>query len=660
MAKLTAAEQLELDQLEAEFGNAPVVQQAPGLTPAEEAELATLEAEFGDLPKVPHAPMLSAENAPTEESLKAEFAKFGKQDFYPTPQTSRLEQGAAALMEAGATLNPFTDEIAGGLRSLATGRPASQEIDEVRAAQESLRQRNPRASVAGTVAGIGGSVALGGANLARQAGVNAAQMAGAADNMSLAGRAGMGAVGAALPYAIKGVGSQISKLASPVVNKTSEAVKEITPKVVNSLKSGLDRLGFSASEVREAGKQVLDKSAGSGNPLLQLKTLVDEGVIAGKQSTEELASKLSEVIAKNTSAVNGLIEDPAIGSTLLPTAKSILQLNVNPKQVALRGGADSYQKEAVKILQRNAPGVIDAAGNIKELTLKEAQYLKQGLQALRGDWSKRVDIDDVSKEVITATENHLRDVIEAYSPEIAKLNKVTSAAYGLLDPIKKLEDKGVDVAKGRLQQSFGKVLNSPFTSGAAGAGLGAVIAPTVGLTPREGALTGGIVGGVAKAASYPKALQDSLSVASSKVSANIIPRTVEGIGKFVNDNAAQLSAPLSALLSVFNNASEKEKEAAAPLIAAELEKLGLPVEKSSTGLPSEINGKLTDPVDINKYGKELFKRTDLSIIEKSKQQRLLNATGQISVPSQPAQPNPQLLNNDLVGNPDEKLMQKNR
>lgn len=615
----------QLAALKAKFGPAP--ERAEDLSPD---QLQALRAKF--------EPQTSSANNPQNGFIEPGPA-------YAPPQTSLGSQAATVLMKGGSYM-PFFDEtvgaIDGGMQTLGekTGllppsgnslrQNVNNSIDSTREVINGLSAANPGSSKVGDVAGFAGSVYAGGGSKMLQAGMGAAQMAGAADNGSPLERGLYGAAGALLPTAVNAAGRGVSAVGRSVaesgaVKSAIQATKGLGARGLEGMQSALSRLGFDASEIRLAAQQVTEGVAGKENPVVQLKLLADSGVLKGAKSTVEVNKALESTIKKVASDSDAIVDKIGAKTFTPPTALNSLPWDEN--HVAAKG-LDRVTADARSFLASKIPMLLDESGNIKSLDLKQAREIRRFIDANRSSFL-HTDTTNIAAHSLDLVGDYLRDSIENASPEIAKNNAIVSAALALKGKTIPLENKAVDVGASKLKQA----LQSRIVATGVGGLAGHYGAQALGLDPLTGTAVGMGAGLGMKVMNAPQSLPNSLNMLNE--GGTVLPalgRSLEHIGDFASKYGNALPAGAAAFLQQYKNLPADQQEKMGPAVLQEAKALGIPVQESSTGYQSEFNGKITDPAERNQAALSVFKKAQtggMSYMDAAMQVNAINANGTI-------------------------------
>ncbi len=441
------------------------------------------------------------------------------------------------------------------------------------------------------------------------------------------------------------LGGKVLNEALPAAGKAitqSKPAQAFSKKVVDGLQSGLKRLGFDASEIRMASNAINKGEVSDSNPLVQLKLLYEKGVLKGAKSTVDAANAVDDVIVNNSLKVDKILQ--AQGNQVVKGTK--VPLNSLEWDADLMVASPLKLQEAIKdTVNKLGLNIIDESGNVRLLTLQEAQSAKKVLDGY-SNFDKSDSLAQIKQHVVKTLGSHLRGAIEEASPAIGKLNKLSHAALNMQQKLMSLENKGLDVGKSPASQILSNVVSSPLLSMGAGAGIGGMAAPYLGVDRSTGVALGLAAGAGVKYKNAPKSLQSSLSVLNNEGSmvSSAIPRTLEGLKAFLaNPNVQRMLPP--ALIPVIRQFEflppQEAYQLAATVAIPELEKAGVAFEQSSSGYPSELNGRLHSNEDRVAYGAELDKKkNELGLIEWAKQKRAVNADGTINVPPPPPSPPP--------------------
>jgi len=493
MAKLTKDEEARLQELEKKYANM--------LSPDEEARLAELESKYG----------ATTASAASESNLAPDG--FAKGAFAPEKR-GKIAPSKDPLMQAGAGLMGMANTIGASkigqslveddfyVRSLINPALSSPVVskfitdkfgnkiqEQTQAAKEeypvgydygvNLGRSLPALAVptAGTaiIPGLAVSTPLAiGMQGGVQAGGRAVQeLTDVTSDSSLSEKSKRAALGAGADAALTIAGGTLLDGVVPAVGKKlmqSKPVKGLTDKMVSGLQSGLKRLGFDASEIRQASNALKrgGDEVSDSNPLVQLKHLYDEGVLKGKKSTVDAANAIDDVIRVNGKEVEKILTSS--GSSVVKGTQTPLSKLDWDRDIV--GMTPLKLKESIQnTLGKLGLDIVDEAGNVRLLTLQEAQSAKNILDAY-SNFDMNDPLAKLNDHVVKTLGSHLRGAIEKASPVIGKLNKTSHAALNFRDKLVHLENKGVDVAKNRGQQLLSKVASSPLLSMGIGAGAG--------------------------------------------------------------------------------------------------------------------------------------------------------------------------------------------
>lgn len=408
----------------------------------------------------------------------------------------------------------------------------------------------------------------------------------------------------------------------------SAPAQNLTKKMVSGLQSGLKRLGFDADEIRKASNALKKGEATDSNPLLQLKLLYERGVLKGAKSTVDAANAVDEVIVKNGGEVEKILS--SMEGVVAPKSASPLEA-LNWDKDLVRISRAKLMDTAKSTLEKlGLDGLLDESGAIRALTVPEAQSAKKVLDAF-SNFEVGNDLAKMQQHVIKTIGSHLRDAIEDASPAIGDLNKVSHAALNLQQKLIKLENKGLDIGKSPARQILSNVASSPLLSMGAGAGVGGMVAPYLGMERSQGVALGLGIGAGVKYANTPKSLQSSLSPLNARPIA--IPRTLEGLSRFLSDPNVQKMIP-PAMMPVLRQFEalppEEAYRVAATVAIPQLESVGIAFEPPASGFPSEFNGKVHTVEDKIAAGAKLDSMRDtMGILKWGSAKNALNATGSL-------------------------------
>jgi hypothetical protein len=468
---LTREEELELEALESEFGQAPIkmAQASPqrassNLTPEEEAELAQLEAEFAgernpsqfpvsalgpDVGVIPEGKPVEAPKKPKRvpiENSKGDIVGYRELDDNPADAHQSALESFGNAVSFG-----YLPHIQAGVESLYSDQPYTELRDENIARQEAQMQRNPGHSIAGMIAGAGATMPIG-AGALKGAGVvdkigklgsaavtgagygaisNPGDTQGVVDPLQISERASNAGTGALFGGVTQGVGQGVARVGEAVRNapELAQKVSNVAAvKAVGAIGKDFRKLFRKGSNFHEIGD-----------------TLLENKIVAPGDSLEEIAKKA--MTAKNE-AGKRIGEIYKSASEELSSPEKLSKMSIKDRKLLEITELNGEKLAGLSLAKIEKNLKNDLAGpEVKEKilsTLRELQSKGKNidildLQEMKSKLDKRINYDKALKDM-PEVQQEFKVIRDKLNKAIQNRIRVYGRVSGNKDLVNELKD----------------------------------------------------------------------------------------------------------------------------------------------------------------------------------------------------------------------------